>query len=127
MAKIKNATRVDPTEERWQRLLYQRQAIVEIYNHYIKAGQAAADEGTDDIVDRANNAYNRELMFSLSDAERETLVLVDAALERMEKGRYGDCDHCGRSIGDARLDAVPWARYCISCQERAEMGLLEEG
>jgi DnaK suppressor protein len=109
-----------------QRLLDQRQEIVNLYQSDLRAGQASADEGTEDIVDRANNSYNREFMFSLSNNERQMLLLVDEALARMEEGTYGVCAHCGASIGRLRLEAVPWTRFCIDCQELKEKGLLDD-
>jgi len=107
------------------RLQKQKDEIVDMYRQDLRAGQESADENTDDIVDRANNAYNRELMFSLSDAERGMLLQVENALGRMEEGTYGVCASCGNRIALPRLEAVPWARFCIDCQELAEKGLLE--
>jgi DnaK suppressor protein len=107
------------------RLVQQRQEILNMYKQDVKAGQESADDGTDDIVDRANNAYNRELMFSLSDSERVLLFQIEEALSRMELGTYGRCTNCGNAINPLRLEAVPWARFCIDCQELAEKGLLE--
>jgi DnaK suppressor protein len=54
------------------------------------------------------------------------LMLVDEALARMDEGIYGSCTHCGQQIGRQRLEAVPWARFCIACQELKEKGLLDE-
>jgi len=107
------------------RLEGQRAEIINMYKQDLRAGQESADDGTEDIVDRANNAYNRELMFSLSDAERSTLLQIENALRRMDEGSYGRCANCGQNINGLRLDAVPWARFCIDCQELAEKGLLE--
>jgi DnaK suppressor protein len=109
-----------------ERLEEQRREILNLYQNDVRAGQESTDEGTEDIVDRANNSYNRELMFSLSDAERNQLLAVDDALERIEAGSYGKCVNCGKDIGEKRLEAVPWARYCIDCQEMAEQGMLNE-
>jgi DnaK suppressor protein len=109
-----------------ERLQNQRTEILDMYKQDVRAGQESADDGTEDIVDRANNAYNRELMFSLSDAERQTLLQIENALKRMEDGGYGRCANCGQTINVLRLEAVPWARFCIDCQELAEKGLLEE-
>jgi DnaK suppressor protein len=89
------------------------------------AGHVPADDGTEDIVDRANNSYNRELWFSLSDSERQLLLQIDDALRRMDDGRYGHCSSCGRPINLKRLEAIPWARFCVDCQELAEKGMLE--
>jgi DnaK suppressor protein len=110
-----------------QRLLVQRDEILRLYEQDVRAGQAASDEGSDDIVDRANNAYHRELLFSLSDGERITLLKIEEALTRLDGGTYGVCASCGQEIRAGRLKAVPWARYCIDCQELAEKGMLEEG
>ncbi len=107
------------------RLREQRQEIVNMYNQDVRAGQESTDEPTEDIVDRANNSYNRELMFSISDTERLMLLQVEDALNRIEAGTYGRCTNCGNAINPLRLDAVPWARFCIDCQELAEKGLLE--
>ena len=109
-----------------QRLSTQRDEILAMYEHDVKAGQEASDEGSDDIVDRANNAYSRELLFSLSDGERHTLLRIEEALARIESGAYGICTNCGNEIRAGRLKAMPWARYCIDCQELAEKGMLED-
>lgn len=109
-----------------ERLQVQRAEILELYEHDVKAGQEASDDGANDLVDRANNAYHRELLFSLSDGERTTLLRIEEALGRLEQNRYGICTNCGQTITAKRLDAVPWARYCIDCQELAEKGMLEE-
>ena len=115
----------DSYEALRERLLKQKQEILDMYNQDLKAGQESADDGTDDIVDRANAAYNRELMFSLSDGERQLLLQIGDALRRMDQGSYGRCSNCGNTIAVQRLEAVPWARFCIDCQELAEKGLLE--
>ena len=102
-----------------------RQEMLSLYEHDVHAGQESTDDNADDFADRANNSYNRELMFSLSTSERKLLIHIEDAYQRLEEGSYGRCIHCNEAIGLARLKAVPWARYCISCQERKEMGLLE--
>jgi DnaK suppressor protein len=103
----------------------QRQEILGLYQRDLEVGQSASDESVDDLVDRANNAYNREFMLALSGSERDLLRDIDGALERLEAGSHGICQPCGNAIPAARLKAVPWARYCIDCQERVEQGLLE--
>lgn len=129
-AKASAAAAPEITQDRFEalraRLLEQRQEIVNMYNQDVRAGQESTDEPTEDIVDRANNSYNRELMFSISDSERLLLLQIEDALNRMNAGTYGRCTNCGNGIHPLRLDAVPWARFCIDCQELAEKGLLEE-
>ena len=128
-AKASTAAAPDLTQDRYEalqaRLLEQRQEIVNMYNQDVRAGQESTDEPTEDIVDRANNSYNRELMFSISDSERQLLLQIEDAINRMNAGTYGRCTNCGNTIHPLRLEAVPWARFCIDCQELAEKGLLE--
>jgi len=76
--------------------------------------------GSEDFVDYAVNAYTKEFLLSLSDIDRRSLVLVDAALARIRSGDYATCLECGTVIGEKRLQAVPWTPYCISCQEKQE-------
>ena len=104
-----------------------RQEILSLYQHDLKAGQQSSDEGAEDLVDRANSAHHREFLLSLSGAERDRLLEIEEALERIETADYGSCSHCAEEISPKRLQAVPWARYCVSCQELSEQGLLYEG
>jgi DnaK suppressor protein len=83
-------------------------------------------EATQDPADMAANAYNKELLVSMSANDRYLLTLVDEALERIEAGEYGDCVHCGELVQDKRLEAVPWARHCLRCQDLQERGLLNQ-
>ena len=86
-----------------------------------------ADVGTaQDIADRAANSYTKEFLFHQSNNERQLLQMVEVALVRMREGVFGECINCGSEINAKRLDAVPWTRYCIACQEKLEQGQLEE-
>lgn len=87
-----------------------------------------ADEDTAaaDIADRAASSYNKEFLFSQSNNERQLLMMVDGALARIREGSFGECISCGKEINAKRLEAVPWTRHCIECQEKLEQGLLEE-
>jgi len=107
------------------RLLEEKQRILDMYEQDIKAGQESSDFGTEDLVDQANAAWNREFNFALSDGERRNLLLIDAALKRLEEGTYGFCLYSGEPIALPRLQAVPWARYTVDVQEKIEKGLLE--
>ncbi len=73
-----------------------------------------------DVVDRAESSYTKEFLLSLSNAEREQLLLIDEALKRIDECEYGICQRCKTRIGKKRLDVIPWTPFCISCQERAE-------
>jgi DnaK suppressor protein len=126
VAKTQTAAKAKSFSAYRERLEKQRADILSMYQNDVRAGQESTDEGTEDIVDRANNSYNRELMFSLSDTERQLMLEVDKALERIDDGAYGRCSNCGTEIAEKRLEAVPWARYCIDCQELSEQGMLSE-
>ena len=81
-------------------------------------------EATQDPADMAANAYTKELLMSMSTNDRQLLESIDAALYRIADGDYGKCDHCGEPIQEKRLEAVPWARHCLRCQDLNERGLL---
>lgn len=81
-------------------------------------------EATQDPADMAANAYNKELLFSMSNNDRVLLEMIDEALERTETGEYGECVNCSEPVLEKRLEAVPWARYCLKCQDLQERGLL---
>lgn len=81
---------------------------------------ATLTEGGEDYVDDAVSAYTREFLLSLTDLDRRTLNLVLEALERIDDGSYGECLNCGEKIAVKRLEAVPWARYDVECQEMIE-------
>jgi DnaK suppressor protein len=86
-----------------------------------------ADVGTaQDIADRAANSYTKEFLFHQSNNERQLLQMVELALSRIREGVFGECINCGNDINGKRLEAVPWTRYCINCQEKQEQGLLEQ-
>jgi DnaK suppressor protein len=80
----------------------------------------------EDIADRAASSYNKEFLFTQSTNERQLLGMVDSALARMREGTYAECIACGNEINLKRLEAVPWTRYCIECQEKLEKGQLEQ-
>jgi DnaK suppressor protein len=88
-------------------------------------GRTTDDEATQDVADRAASSYNKEFLFSQSNNDRQLLNMVDSALARIREGSFGECVSCGKEINAKRLEAVPWTRHCIECQEKAEKGLLE--
>jgi DnaK suppressor protein len=73
-----------------------------------------------DLVDKAETSYTKEFLLSLSDGEREQLLLIDEALKRLAHGEFGVCQVCHKEIGPKRIVAIPWTPLCIDCQERAE-------
>jgi DnaK suppressor protein len=76
----------------------------------------AHDFGRDE-GDRANFSQSKEMAFLQRAQERGLLALVEAALSRIRDGSFGSCLNCEQEISLNRLNAVPWSRYCITCQE----------
>ena len=73
-----------------------------------------------------SSSYTKEFLFHQSNNARQLLQMVDGALERLREGEFGECISCGKEINAKRLEAVPWTRHCIECQEKLEQGILEE-
>ena len=73
-----------------------------------------------DALDEVQQATERELAIRNLDRESGLLRQVKGALARLEDGSYGVCVHCDEEINPKRLAAVPWAQFCISCQELAD-------
>lgn len=106
------------------KLVHKKQEILEAYNKNKTYGKEADEEGAQDIADKAANSYTKEFLFSLSNSERDLLNLVDEALGRIDGRRYGVCVVCDDEMDKKRLEAIPWAKHCLSCQEKQERGLL---
>jgi DnaK suppressor protein len=107
-----------------EKLILKKEEILVAYNKNKTYGKEADEDGAQDIADKAANSYTKEFLFSLSNNERDMLQLVDEALVRIEGRRYGVCVVCEDEMDKKRLEAVPWAKRCISCQEKQEQGLL---
>ncbi len=81
---------------------------------------------TPDPVDLAVRNYSKNVMLAVSENESRQVVLINEALERIAGEEYGTCQNCEKEINPKRLAAVPWARYCLACQELVEQGMLDE-
>jgi DnaK suppressor protein len=79
-----------------------------------------------DVADMAVESYTKEFMFGKSSGDRAVLQMINEALERIDDKNYGTCENCGEPILPKRLEAVPWALFCIRCQGLQEKGLLKE-
>lgn len=109
-----------------KRLEERQQSLRKTVSRTEEDGRIADQDSAQDIADRAASSYTKEFLFSQSNNERQLLGMVEAALARMREGTFGDCVSCGSEINAKRLEAVPWTRYCIECQEKLEKGQLEE-
>jgi DnaK suppressor protein len=84
------------------------------------------DQNTQDVADMAVESYTKEFMFGKSSGDRHILQLIREALDRIEDKSFGTCVNCENVIQPKRLEAVPWTRLCIQCQDLLEKGLLEQ-
>ena len=111
-------------EDYRQRLLQERDELLGLVARVQEEGRFADEAGTQDLADKAANSYTKEFLFHQSSNERSVLQLIEEALARIQEGNYGQCVHCGGPMESKRLEAVPWARHCVPCQEKQDQGLL---
>jgi DnaK suppressor protein len=112
--------------EKYRRLLLEKKNSLRSELAKTKnAEEETTEESTQDIADKAVSSYTREFLYSLTDADRNTVQQIDQALARIDEGTYGFCLNCGNPLNEKRLTAIPWSRHCVDCQELAEKGLLE--
>jgi DnaK suppressor protein len=73
-----------------------------------------------DAADQGVTEYERQTLAYKAAAARQTVKQLTQALERIRQRKFGECAECGNEIEAKRLEAIPWARYCRSCQELRE-------
>ena len=76
------------------------------------------------MADLGTDNFEQEFALGLLDSETQLLREIDDALVRIEQGSYGVCEGTGEQIPKARLEAKPWARYCVEYARRVEQGLI---
>ena len=118
-----------------KRLDYFRNVLLEQlrqHNENVRENQSdalemiAADDGVKDVADMSLQDVSQEIEYRLSERESQMVADIDQALLRIDEGSYGVCARCGKEIPDARLEAVPTARYDAQCQALIEQGTGED-
>jgi DnaK suppressor protein len=109
-----------------KRLEIRQQELRRMVSRTQQDGRTADEDVAQDIADKAASSYNKEFLFHQSNNDRQLLMMVEGALSRIREGSFGECISCGKDINPKRLEAVPWTRHCIECQEKLENGMLEE-
>ena len=71
-----------------------------------------------DMADQAAGNNEVHIQLKLKQTDAKILQAIEEALWRIEKGTYGVCRDCGEPIAEARLNAIPWTRVCITCKEK---------
>lgn len=68
----------------------------------------------------ATDTYDREFSLGIASNERKLIYEFDDAIKKIEEGTYGTCENCKGLIPKVRLKALPYARFCLKCQEEKE-------
>ncbi|MBC8327742.1 MAG: TraR/DksA family transcriptional regulator [Planctomycetes bacterium] len=85
-----------------------------------------SETSADEVDEFGSDSYHQEFQVGLIENEDEIRQQVTEALQRVADGSFGSCDACDDPIPARRLDALPYARYCVGCQEKSESGDLSE-
>jgi DnaK suppressor protein len=96
-----------------------RQLLREMQGRFKGESEGVKDEGRD-AYDLASDERDREISFILNDREREKLLAIDEALQRIKEKTYGICESCEAEIQLGRLKVLPFTRLCVRCQEENE-------
>ena len=122
--------KADPDKEKKQRREFLKQAAEmlqdmkrdlskEMQDRVKGETEGVKDEGRD-TYDLASDERDREINFILNDREREKLLAIDEALQRIKEKSYGICESCEGEIQLGRLKILPFTRLCVRCQEENE-------
>ena len=115
-------------EQYRKRLLAEREKIIGGLNNLTKENLSSSQsESSGDLshysthmADVGGDNFERELALGLVSNEQEFLYKIEEALRAIDKGTYGHCEACDKVIKETRLKALPFAKLCISCQEKLE-------
>ena len=109
-----------------EKLLLQQALLERTMLTAVKEGRESSTDDLQDAADHAVQSYQKELLFLQGTHGHVQLTQVRSALDRLEDGSFGECMHCGNTIGEKRLEALPWTPYCIACQEKVENGEIAD-
>jgi DnaK suppressor protein len=102
------------------RLIARRNELIHKLSQFRNDSKEVETDVAQDLADKAESSYTKEFLLSLSDAERDELFQIDAAMKRLAAGGYGHCQMCQKEISKKRLAALPWTPLCIECEEKTE-------
>jgi DnaK suppressor protein len=104
-------------------LSQKRDDLLEIVQR--KKEEEIEDIGVGDEADIATHSVEKEMLFELTDSEKQTLDRIEAALLKLDRGVYGVCESCQNAIPRMRLQLMPWVRYCVNCQAEQDVPASE--
>src|SRR5258707_548109 len=108
-----------------KKLLARREELTRTIARRQEEGRMADEDPTGELGGKAGKSYTKGFLFGRTNTERTSLNMFDAALKRIQSDEYGVCANCQEELQQKRLEAVPWAKHCIACQEKMEQGLLQ--
>ena len=107
--------------ERQRALKILNWADEEFKDHPMSIQEAMPQSGDDEIADSATETLTMELDSAFQRRAASRVNAIDSALQRIKLGQYGVCVNCGKEIAKGRLEAVPWAPYCMACAQELEV------
>jgi len=108
-----------------ERILHELGRITEAINESAEEQEAAKQSYSNHLADITTDYMEKEKNYYYADQEGQYLKAIEAALERINRGEYGQCIECSDLISEKRLEAVPAAELCINCKDKKEK--LERG
>ncbi len=112
--------RKDATNNMREVLIKRRDALRKALAGDLSMLKELREQSSGDVVDFALDSAQDEISSQLAEVESRELSHIDKALDRMRQGEYGKCEVCETNIPMARLQALPYATFCIDCQREAE-------
>ena len=103
-----------------QRLSTEYRRLTQLLSRNRTEVEAIRTENTEDESDLARISHNKDVLCNLQEANLTRMRLIENAIEALDRGQYGVCARCGAEINGKRLLAMPWAAFCIGCQEETE-------
>lgn len=103
-----------------ERLTQMREEVIHDVHEAEEASRGLDPGDVPDIGDMSVRTYDRDVLYNLSEVQRQKLRDIDTALELLDRGEYGVCLRCGEEIAPKRLEVRPFSRYCIDCKTEVE-------
>jgi len=104
-----------------KKLLAERERLLnEVKNALTELHEDQDREELADFTDQSSLESNRNFHIRMKERERNLLLKIEHALEKIKEGTFGICEECGRPIGDKRLEARPVVTLCITCKTEEE-------
>ena len=112
-----DAQRLAAAKEELERL---RREVLREVQATSEASRQLDTEDVPDIGDMSTRSYDRDVLYNISEVQRQKIRDIDTALDLLEQGEYGICVRCSEEIAPKRLEVRPFSRYCIDCKTEVE-------